>query len=67
MNNDFGLSLKAVFKREELKEFTKEVMEKTENFLKKYIKRCFFGGIYDIINMINHTSSRRVGQPTLYL
>lgn len=36
MNNDFGLSLKAVFKREELKELTKEVMEKTENFLKKY-------------------------------
>ena len=34
MNNDFGLSLKAVFKREELKELTKEVMEKTENFLK---------------------------------
>ena len=36
MNNDFGLSLKAAFKREELKELTKEVMEKTENFLKKY-------------------------------
>ena len=36
MNNDFGLSLKAAFKREELKEFTKEVMEKFESFLNKY-------------------------------
>ena len=45
MNNDFGLSLKAVFKREELKELTKEVMEKTENFLKKYIKQKNKGGI----------------------
>ncbi|MCF2626429.1 hypothetical protein I6E17_09700 [Fusobacterium perfoetens] len=36
MNNDFGLSLKAAFKREELKEFTKTVTEEFENFLKKY-------------------------------
>ena len=36
MNNDFGLSLKAAFKREELKELTKEVMEKFESFLNKY-------------------------------
>lgn len=36
MNNDFGLSLKAAFKREELKEFTKEVMENFQKFLKKY-------------------------------
>lgn len=35
MNNDFGLSLKAAFKREEMKEFTKDVMEKFENFLEK--------------------------------
>ncbi len=35
MNNDFSLSLKAAFKREELKEFSKNVLEIFENFLKK--------------------------------
>lgn len=35
MNNDFSLSLKAAFKREELKEFSRNVLEVFENFLKK--------------------------------
>lgn len=36
MNNDFGLSLKAAFKREEIKEYTKKVMNEFEEFIKKY-------------------------------
>lgn len=36
MNNDFGLSLKATFKKTEIKELSKEVTEKFEEFIKKY-------------------------------